>query len=132
MSTMLIRLSRAANRQVTGETIMLCATAYERNWLVFVRVVNVSFLWKHTYHCQRCWRYERRLAMTEDWELDFSNPPRINPPGATTCGHCGDIIHRDTCFKKKYWNGKVADTEHFCDDSCHQHWYINRLNTLGM
>ena len=60
MSTILIRLSRAVNRQVTGETIMLCATAYESNWLVFIHVINIGFSWKHTYHCQRCWRYERK------------------------------------------------------------------------
>lgn len=73
--------------------------------------------------------------MSEDWEqcfLPLDLPYSVKPPGVTTCAECEDIIHRDTCFKKEYYNGQMMDTEHWCDEKCHQAWYIKRLKEKGM
>lgn len=124
MTHCLIRLSRAANRYITGETIMLCATAYQRNWLWFTLVVDFCFWWKHRNHCHICWRYERKLAMDlQEWEFDHS-------PNFTTnvCDHCGQKHITDASITKTVYIGQSREhTYIYCSTPCSHEHYLSLL-----
>lgn len=68
----------------------------------------------------------------DDWEYDFNNPPRIMPPRAVLCEHCGELLDSGVAVKKLYFDGDMMNVGHFCSDEHHQQWYINRLNEKGM
>ena len=74
----------------------------------------------------------KEREMSEEWEFDFSNPPRVPPPGTTQCAHCGELIHQDDVLVKVYHTGTTTEQEYFCGSDCHQSWYINRLNQMGL
>ena len=76
---------------------------------------------------------EKQLDLfPQEWEYDFSNPPRIKPPRCSTCANCGDLVHQDDVVIKQYYTGSMVDVEHFCSDDCHHAWYIRRLNAWGL
>lgn len=54
------------------------------------------------------------------------------PIAHTQCAECGEIVHRDDVVIKQYYQGQMTLVEHFCSDSCHHTWYINRLRSWGM
>ena len=75
---------------------------------------------------------------TEDWELDFSNPPRISPPHVA-CMQCGEPVLRTQAATKDYLDETdVPQTAHFCpdtlfqEDSCQQKWYMTQLRKGGL
>lgn len=56
--------------------------------------------------------------MTEDWETDFQNPPRILPPG---CNHCGGKLPEPPVYVRYTVPGYVLEYE-YCSDICrHDH-----------
>lgn len=52
--------------------------------------------------------------------------------GLTQCAHCGDLLHQTEAVIKQYYQGRMTLIEHFCSDSCHHQWYINRLRSFGL
>lgn len=63
--------------------------------------------------------------MSEQLELNFG-------PNVTQCAHCGNMVHGLDVVIKQFYTGQIVDVEHFCSDSCHQAWYIQRLNQWGL
>ena len=59
--------------------------------------------------------------------------------GFTQCAHCGDLLHQDEAATHLYYDDEgIQKEEVFCPDtlkpetSCHQQWYLKRLNTAGL
>lgn len=59
--------------------------------------------------------------------------------GFTQCGHCGALIRQEDATVKTYYDtSHIQQQEHFCPSkvqpelSCHEKWYLKRLNMLGM
>lgn len=53
--------------------------------------------------------------------------------GLTQCAHCGDLIHKEEALVKPYFDDRQEEqAEVFCGSSCHQAWYIKRLNETGL
>jgi hypothetical protein len=66
--------------------------------------------------------------MTEDWELDFNNPPRVLPP--VQCEHCLKTAHKPHFVVKHF--GHSTKQLAFCDELCEQMYYLNKLRGLGV
>ena len=76
---------------------------------------------------------EKQLELfPQDWEYDFSNPPRIMPPKCSFCTQCGDLVHNDDVVIKQFYTGTMTDVRYFCSDRCHHTWYVNRLRQWGL
>ena len=56
----------------------------------------------------------------------------LRRPAHTSCAHCNDVVHQDDAVIKQYYQGRMTLVEHFCSDSCHHQWYINRLRRTGL
>jgi len=87
--------------------------------------------------------------MTEDWELDFHNPPRISPPqegdmdnpfksffhlkpkGDTTCAHCGQMYFQHCEVVGVYEIGRSTVQKHFCSQLCVQEHQLKQMR-LGL
>ena len=146
MRKWLISLSRLANRFVYKEPCMVCASAYWHNKPTVVWFDRL-FYWQKE-HSYRCFSYEfqnnpvyykhvmdglkadREKFMTESWEQDFTNPPRIPPP--SICAQCGDLVHDDDVIRKQFYNGQMVIVQPFCSHDCHHIFYINHLNKGGL
>lgn len=117
---------------------MLCATAHRDSWWS-VRVFNAIFFWHHN-HCQRCWLYEEKEMQHEmdlpsqEWEFDFSNPPRIPPPSLPllTCQHkpCGKELPQPFFVTKHH--GRHTMQYSFCDEACANEFYLEHLRSGGL
>lgn len=59
--------------------------------------------------------------MTNDWELDFMNPPRIPPP--ICCDFCFNEITKDTPLIKAMYTlpGYVYDYRYCSHECCENH-----------
>ena len=76
---------------------------------------------------------EQLSLFPEEWEYDFTNPPRLPvPQNWTSCAHCANPVHKDDVVIKQFYNGHVVDVEHFCSSACHHTWYIERLRGFGL
>lgn len=71
--------------------------------------------------------------MTEDWELDFHNPPRIPPPEVTMvqCRHCKRYLPVGEAKKHTITDGKRQFDLYFCNQTHMEQWYIGQLQMLG-
>jgi hypothetical protein len=61
--------SRALNRLLTGENVMLCASAYERGWRVRRVLDAVLQFYDGPDHCARMAEYERREGGASCWRV---------------------------------------------------------------
>lgn len=75
--------------------------------------------------------------MTEDWELDFNNLPRIPPPTLVPenlppvqCLHCHKTAHKPHYVVKHF--GQHTKQMAFCDELCHQLHYLQHLRSAGL
>lgn len=59
--------------------------------------------------------------MTEDWELDFHNPPRIPPPPSDPCDYCGDSLPVKPVYVSYSVPGWVMDYRYCSDDCRYEH-----------
>lgn len=50
----------------------------------------------------------------------------------TQCAECQSMVHVDVVFKKRYFNGKLWQEEHFCNETCHREWLVKRLRKAGL
>lgn len=57
--------------------------------------------------------------MTEDWELDFSNPPRIVPTGH--CDNCYDRLPQKHVIVQYQLGMFLADYHYCCEDCRWEH-----------
>lgn len=60
--------------------------------------------------------------MTEDWELDFSNPPRTRAPKWVTCDQCKEVMHKDNAITHLHQRGQTVETLRFCCQDCRVIW----------
>lgn len=65
--------------------------------------------------------------MHDEWEYDFTNPPRVPPP--TYCDNCGNQLPLADAFVVTKQQGYFDDVlvYHFCDELCANHFYLERL-----
>ena len=66
--------------------------------------------------------------MTEDWELDFSNPPRLLPP--VQCDHCLASVTKPHFVVKHI--GRGTKQMAFCDELCEHSYYLTSLRESGV
>lgn len=68
---------------------------------------------------------------SEDWEYDFSNPPRIPPP-VYECDKCGQKSTEPMpVIVSKFVRNSEKDF-HFCCRACHDEFYLNRMRGSGL
>ena len=67
---------------------------------------------------------------TEDWELDFSWPPKIPPPDFP-CDNCGDPVSLYDSVAVTKFNGIDDVTLHFCGQTCADEFYLAHLRSSG-
>ena len=73
-------------------------------------------------------RKEREMAKWK--EIPIQKQPELFKE--TQCAHCGKLIHQDYVLVKVYHTGTTTEQEYFCGADCHQSWYINRINQMGL
>ena len=73
----------------------------------------------------------------EDWEYDYSIPPQIPPPSLipgnlppVPCLHCHKIATKPHYVVKHF--GRHTEQMAFCDELCHELYYMNRLRERGL
>ena len=67
---------------------------------------------------------------SEEWEFDFSNPPKVPPPNE--CDRCGQRSLEPMPFHvSKYMRGDTQNHQ-FCSRECHDEFYLDRLRTTGL
>lgn len=128
--TLLVFLSRRINRRITGETVMLCATAHWRRWRIR-HLFNNVFFW-HVNHCFECFQYEKQVNMlyheyilselrkerTVQLELPLGLPP-------VRCEHCKQEVPQPFYVVKHF--GTVTHQFPFCNQDHANEFYLARL-----
>lgn len=131
MAQYLIRLSRAVNRQVTGNNVMLCATAHERGWTTFVKVFDFLFLWKHHKHCEVCYIYELRVSMRyhEFIQSELRKERQMRQgelfPPPVHCCYCGKLVPQPFFVVKHF--GHMTSQLAYCNETCANEHYLEKV-----
>lgn len=66
--------------------------------------------------------------MTEDWEYDYQNPPRILPP--VQCDYCLKSVTKPHFVVNHL--GHSSEQMAFCDELCEHSHYLKKLRESGV